>query len=113
MQEQSMSSDYEPEVDDYVIWERDSWTGKMKDEGWVYFKAPPMEEKKGFPTHPRYITIETGVRDKPVEQLKDSPLHKKIHTLLLCYEQDWKDLKFIRRRKTKNCEHYAQYDDTH
>ena len=108
-----MSGNYEPEVNDYVIWEKETWCGISTDQGWVYFKAPKMEEKKGFSSNPRYITIETGVRDKPVEQLKDSPLHKKIHTLLLCYEQDWKDLKFIRRRKTKNCEHYAQYDDTH
>ncbi len=113
MQEQSMSSDYEPEVDDYVVWERDVCGTIHVDEGWVYFKGDPEEPKKGFPTHPRYITIETDVRDKPPEQLQDSPLHKKIHTLLLCYEQDWKDLRFVRRRKTKNCEHYAQYDDTH
>ena len=107
-----MSSDYEPEVDDYVIWERESWTGMMKDEGWVYFKAPPIEEKKGFPTHTRYITIETGVRDKPKEQLEDGKcLHEKVHTLLLCYESQWKDLKFIKRRKAKNCQHYSQYDD--
>ena len=103
---------YEPEVNDYVVWERESWTGLMKDEGWVYFKAPPVEEKKGFPTHSRYITIETGVRDKPKEQLEDcKSFHKKVHTLLLCYEYQWKDLKFIKRRKTNNCEHYSQYDD--
>ena len=50
---------YEPEVDDYVIWERECWTGTIKDEGWVYFKAPKMEEKKGFNAVARYITIET------------------------------------------------------
>ena len=106
--------DYEPEVDDYVIWERDTWTGVMRDEGWVYFKGDPVEEKKGFPTHPRYITIETGVKDKPKEQLESgSSLHGKVHTLLLCYEADWKDLKFVKRRETKNCQHYSQYDDVH
>ncbi len=108
-----MSGNYEPEVNEYVDWERDVCGRIEKDEGWVYFKGDPVEPKKGFATPARYITIETDVRDKPADQLKDSPLHKKIHTLLLCYEQDWKDLKFIRRRKTKNCEHYAQYDDTH
>ena len=106
-----MSSDYEPEVNDYVIWEKETWCGISTDQGWVYFKAPKMEEKKGFSSNPRYITIETSVRDKPVEQLKDSPLHKKIHTLLLCYEQDWKNLKFVKRRESNNCEHYSQYDD--
>ena len=106
-----MSGNYEPEVDDYVIWERDVCGRIEKDEGWVYFKGDPVEPKKGFATPARYITIETDVRDKPADQLKDSPLHKKIHTLLLCYENDWKDLKLVRRRETKNCEHYAQYDD--
>ena len=106
-----MSGDYEPEVNDYVIWEKETWCGISTDRGWVYFKAPKMEEKKGFSSNPRYITIETSVRDKPVEQLKDSPLHKKIHTLLLCYEQDWKNLKFVKRRESNNSEHYSQYDD--
>ena len=106
--------DYEPEVDDYVIWERDTWTGVMRDEGWVYFKGDPVEEKKGFPTHPRYITIETGVKDKPKELLEDGKcLHKKVHTLLLCYESEWKNLKFVKKRVSKHCQHYAQYDDIH
>ena len=105
---------YEPEVDDYVVWERETWVGKIKDEGWVYFKGDPVEPKKGFPTHARYITIETGVKDKPKEQLESgSSLHGKVHTLLLCYEADWKDLKFVKRRETKNCQHYSQYDDVH
>ena len=43
-----MSDDlpYEPEVNDYVIWERESWSGTFIDEGWVYFKAPKFEPKK-------------------------------------------------------------------
>ena len=117
-----MSSNYEPEVDDYVIWERESWTGTLKDEGWVYFKAPEFDKKKGCNEVARYITIETGVRDKPKEYDPDlphingkhrlrHPKHEKIHTLLLCYEQHWHELKFVKRRKTKNCEHYSQYDD--
>ena len=32
-----MSSNYEPQVNDYVIWEREAWNGIHKDEGWVYF----------------------------------------------------------------------------
>lgn len=103
---------YEPEVDDYVVWERESWSGVHKDEGWVYFKGDKVEEKKGFTTTPRYITIETGVRDKPKEQLDSgSRLHNKVHTLLLCYESQWKDLKFIKKRETKVIQHYSQYDD--
>ena len=107
-----MSKEYEPEVDDYVVWERETWVGTISDEGWVYFKGDPVEPKKGFRTNPRYITIETGVRDKPKEQLQDgSCLHRKVHTLLLCYESQWKELKFIKRRETKHCQHYSQYDD--
>ena len=37
---------YEPEVDDYVVWERETWVGPISDEGWVYFKGDPVEEKK-------------------------------------------------------------------
>tara|TARA_B100000287_G_scaffold381369_1_gene385697 strand:- start:328 stop:660 length:333 start_codon:yes stop_codon:yes gene_type:complete len=102
---------YEPEVNDYVRWERKTWAKTEVDEGWVYFKGDPVEPKKGFNTPVRYITIETGVRDKPIEQLKDSPFHKKVHTLLLCYEQDWKDLQFIKKRESPHIEHYSQYDE--
>ena len=106
-----MSDTYEPEVDDYVVWERETWVGPISDEGWVYFKGDKIEPKRGFPTQARYITIETGVRDKPKEQLIDSPLHKKVHTLLLCYEQDWHQLRFVKRRDSKIIQHYSQYDD--
>ena len=102
--------DYEPEVNDYVVWDRGEYG---KDEGWVYFKGDPVEPKKGFNTLARYITIETGVKDRPKEEIdcKSSLKHSKTHTLLLCYESQWKDLKFIRRRESKECEHYSQYDD--
>ena len=39
------------------------------------------KNKKGFNDTPRYITIETGVRDKHTEQLDGCSLHKKVHTL--------------------------------
>ena len=106
--------DYEPEVNDYVVWERECWSGVHRDEGWVYFKGDPVEHRQGFNDVARYITIETGVRDKPKEQLDGSSfLHNKVHTLLLCYESQWKDLKFIKKRESPNCEHYSQYDDVH
>ena len=99
---------YEPEVDDYVIWDRGEYG---KDEGWVYFKGDPVEEKKGFRTCPRYITIETGVKPKPYcEHTKNDP-HKYIHTLLLCYESSWHQLKFVKHRETREIQHYSQYDD--
>ena len=101
---------YEPEVNDYVGWDRGEYG---KDEGWVYFKGDPVEPKKGFNTPARYITIETGVKDRPKEEIdcRSSLKHSKTHTLLLCYEQNWKELQFIRRRESKECEHYSQYDD--
>ena len=107
-----MDAPYEPEVNDYVIWEREAWNGIHRDEGWVYFKGDVVEPKKGFVTTPRYITIETGVRPKPNAMLigSDDP-HKMVHTLLLCYESQWKDLKFVKRRKSSEIEHWSQYDD--
>tara|TARA_B100001996_G_scaffold165102_1_gene125903 strand:- start:975 stop:1322 length:348 start_codon:yes stop_codon:yes gene_type:complete len=108
-----MDKPYEPEVDDYVLWERETWVGPISDEGWVYFKGDKVEPKKGFTTQSRYITIETGVRDKPKEQIdcRSSLKHNKVHTLLLCYESQWKDLKFIKKRESKIIQHYSQYDD--
>ena len=51
---------YEPEVDDYVIWNRPN--GDIE-EGWVYFKGDPVDNEKrikqGWNTISRYITIET------------------------------------------------------
>ena len=106
--------DYEPEVNDYVVWERETWVGTIKDEGWVYFKGDKEEKKRGFRENPRYITIETGVKPKPKCKYTDDKgmRHKMIHTLLLCYEGNWKDLKFIKRRTPEEqIEHYSQCDD--
>ena len=103
---------YEPEVNDYVVWERDVHGRTDIDEGWVYFKGDPVEPKKGWQTQARYITIETGLRDKPREQLLEGKcLHTKVHTLLLCYESQWKDLKFIKKRESTDIQHYSQYDE--
>ena len=103
---------YEPEVDDYVIWN----TPYGNNEGWVYFKCPPQEPpKKGFSQCPRYITIETSVRPKPPEQLAENGTdrHKFIHTLLLCYESEWHNLIFVKRRESNHIEHWSQYDELH
>ena len=100
---------YEPEVDDYVIWDQGEYG---KHEGWVYFKGDKEEKKRGFRDNPRYITIEIGVKDKPKQQLDgSSSLHNKIHTLLLCYESSWHELKFVKHRRTREIQHYSQYDD--
>lgn len=103
---------YEPEVNDYVIWTDD--LGQVN-EGWVYFKGEPVDNelrvKHGWNEVSRYITIETGVRPKSKEMLQDSNPHKMVHTLLLCYESQWKNLKFVKRRKSSEIEHWSQYDD--
>ena len=93
-----MDETYEPEVNDYVIWDQGEYG---IDEGWVYFKAPKFEPSKGFNTPARYITIETGVKPKPYCEHAKNDRHKMIHTLLLCYEQDWPQLKFVKKRKSK------------
>ena len=104
-------SEYEPEVDDYVIWERKTWVGITTDQGWVYFKAPTMEDKKGFAHHPRYITIETGVKPKPYCEHEKNPRHKYIHTLLLCHAEFWKDLEYVKTRKCVDPQHYSECDN--
>ena len=101
---------YEPEVDDYVIWNRPN--GDIE-EGWVYFKGDKIPKKKGFNESPRYITIEVAVRDKPncmYSSGKDME-HKKIHTLLLCYDSNWNELKYVKHRRVREIQHYSQYDD--
>ena len=105
---------YEPEVDDYVIWNRPN--GDIE-EGWVYFKGDPIDNEKrikdGWNSVSRYITIETNVRDKPnCMYSSGKPMrHKKIHTLLLCVEECWHELKYVKHRRTREILHYSQYDD--
>ncbi len=108
----SNQTNYEPEVDDYVI-----WTTKlgMVHEGWVYFKADSVDNelriKQGWNPVARYITIETAVRPKPQCQYSKNDPHKYIHTLLLCYDSCWHQLKFVKRRDTREIQHWSQYDD--
>ena len=107
-----MDKSYEPEVDDYVIWDQGKYGS---DEGWVYFKGDKPDNelriKHGWNPIARYITIETSIRPKTYVSEGDS--HKYIHTLLLCYEKDWRNLQFVKKRENKECEHYSQYDDIH
>ena len=91
---------YEPEVNDYVVWTTELG---MVHEGWVYFKADPTIEKRGWRKPQRYITIELGVKEKP-DYNEDNP-HKYVHVLLLCYVNQWHELRYVKRRK-------SQKDDT-
>ena len=91
--------DYKPKVNDYVIWDRGEYG---IDEGWVYFYDD------------EYITIETGVKPKPnCMYSSGKPMkHKMIHTLLLCYEQNWWQLEYVRSRTpVERIQHYSQCDD--
>ena len=101
---------YEPQVDDYVIWNRPN--GDIE-EGWVYFKGDKIPKKRGFNESPRYITIEVHVRDKPNCMYSSGKTmeHKKIHTLLLCYDIFWDQLEYVKHRRTREILHYSQYDD--
>jgi len=89
---------YDPQVDDYVIWNR--LNGDIE-EGWIYFVGDKIPKKRGFNESPQYLTIEVAVRDKPDCKYSSgkSMLHRKIHTLLLCYVDDWKDLEYVKNRR--------------
>ena len=85
-------SDYIPKLDDYVIWKQKHFT----DEGWIYFKCPS------------YVTIEVGVKDKSEENIKDSPLHKKTHVLVVCQSQYWNELEYVKNRRNQEDTYKSQ-----
>ena len=88
---------YEPQVNDYVRWVTE--LGQVH-EGWVYFKASESKPKKGWPQPSRYISIE--IATKPRKQCDLTTfLHKRIHVCLCCYESNWHELTFIRKRVSK------------
>lgn len=70
---------YEPEVNDYVEWTKGV-------EGWVYFKDR------------EYITIEASVRPKNCANYQACCLHRNDRLLVLCYADQWKELKYITSR---------------
>lgn len=73
---------YDPQVNDYVKWNKNI-------EGWVYFKDK------------EYITIEISVRPKNIENIQHCSLHKNERVLVLCYRQQWKQLEYVKSRKSK------------
>ena len=100
---------YIPKVNDYVRWIDPPF---KCDEGWVYFVCPEIETAPGFPKQRRYITIEVGVKDKPKDdEFNGTNLHSKIHTLLLCFEEDWHKLEYVKSRRFKKPNHHSQVDD--
>jgi len=94
---------YDPCVNDYVIWDKGEYG---IDQGWVYFKC---EE---------YITIETGVKRRAKADCiegsngKGKVLHRSVHTLLLCQQDKWCQLEYVRTRKPlQDIKHYSECDD--
>ena len=78
---------YSPQVDDYVRW---TTTLGNVHEGWVYFADR------------EYITIELSVKDKSEQSYKDSPIHRKIHSLLLCQHYYWDQLEYVKHRRKED-----------
>ena len=87
---------YDPQVNDYVIW---TTPLGMKHEGWIYFKGEPPVQKRGWKKSVNYVTIELGVKRKPECQYEKNNPHKNVHILLCCYEHQWHELQFVKRRK--------------
>ena len=72
---------YQPQVNDYVIWTKGI-------EGWIYFKGD------------EYITIEAAVRPKDCENYQACCLHRNERLLVVCYQEQWNQLEYVRSRET-------------
>ena len=92
---------YVPQVNDYVKW---TTALGMVHEGWVYYKGKQHDNEKRVKNHwlpvSNQITIEIATKPRPQCDLTTF-LHKRIHVCLCCYESDWHELQFIRRRVSK------------
>lgn len=74
---------YCPEIDDFVEW-------KKNIRGWVYFKCS------------EYITVEVSVRPKDEKNYQHCSLHRNERLLVVCYREQWKELKYVKTRKSKH-----------
>lgn len=72
---------YVPKVNDYVIWKNDI-------QGWIYFKDS------------EYLTIEVLVKPKDELNYRASPIHANNRLLVLCYSNQWNELKYVRTRQS-------------
>lgn len=77
---------FDIQENDYVKWQRNGWI----DEGWVYFKCD------------EYITIEVGVKPKPYCNLVRNVLHCNDHILVVCHNDFWDEVKYVKSRKSRN-----------
>ena len=94
-QQLQLWEDYAPKVNGYVIWDQGQFG---TDGGWVYF------------VDDSYITIETGVKPRPDAEVEGS-LHQHIHTLLLCQNQFWHQLKYVKSRTHAKPQHYSECEN--
>lgn len=74
---------YTPQVNHYV-----KWNNGKNVSGWIYFVCP------------EYLTIESVVKRKDKINYNACKLHENERVLVLCYRENWKELEFIRERKT-------------
>jgi len=81
---------YIPEVNHYVKWKNNILDLCL--EGWIYFKDA------------HYITIEMAVRPKRKDDYEHSSIHRNERVLVLCYKNQWKELTYIKSRKSVNDE---------
>lgn len=75
---------YTPKINDYVKWHHNGHI----DEGWVYFVCDQS------------ISIEVGTKPKCEQNVKDSPLHKKTHILVVCQRWYWHELEYVKSRNS-------------
>ena len=74
-------TNYIPKVNDFVEWTKGV-------EGWVYFRDD------------EYITIEYIVRPKDKVNYHACPIHANERLLVVCYKEDWKQLKYVKSRES-------------
>jgi len=72
---------YLPQVNDYVTWTKGV-------EGWVYFICK------------EYLTIEASVTPKDKVNYNAAPIHANNRSLVLCYSNQWNELKYVRSRES-------------
>jgi len=76
---------YKPCLNDYVQWTKGV-------EGWVYFADKD------------YVTIETYVFPKDEQNVQACSLHRNNRVLVLCYKEQWNQLKYLGYRTDKYSE---------
>ena len=80
---------------------------------WTNVYADRLQYANKSDADAQAATTETNVRDKPdCVYTSGKPMrHKMIHTLLLCNEECWHELVYVKHRRIREIQHYSQYDD--